>query len=574
MGGAGDDEARDDPVDDAAEDVHDDDDDDDEALPAEPEVPLHMGTTRVAPASDGATANVLSPPTSVLVTVRRDFPLRDGERLGEWGWSSADSSACQAPQRWAYDGEDAPSEAIELSAEDERAIIGWGIGRPRLGAPGDNAGQKTTDRGEVIAAAVRLLGEDGEVVAEGTTSGRNGACRLVTASATGVFRVEVLPEQVTHDPAGPGLSSAHELLYRPTSVRIELRDGRVVVVDDPYDPPCGRTHVRVGNRQVWTPTTTHLPLSLKPEWWKDPGSRPRRGGTAAVRMLVLHCTGGSRMGNPLNRFFARRGRGHTTAGANYILDIDGHLIKLAADDRTKVHAGVGRWGADRDIINHSFGVEIINPNTGDPNDYMARAKPPYTEEQYATLLRLCAEIVEAYPNVGPRIVGHCDVATGNARGQSGVPANTYGNKRNWDPGMHFEWERLEAAGLGMVPVPAFDAASAYDGVFATIPELRLDRGDADPRDSSQARYGGEDRPAIAASSTAIAQLQQDLAEIGYSLGTTGRFDDRTFAAADRFRRHFAREGMRGSMRGAVDRNIAERIYNVATGVRREGPPPP
>ena len=524
---------------DAAEEDEGEPEDEDEgaAAPAEPEPAMRVGATLVAPASDGATVNVLAPPTSILVTVRRDFPLRRGERLGEWAWSSADSTSRKAPQRWTFEGDASggpPAADVELQCEDDRPMMGWGIGRPELGSAGDNAGQKTTDRGEVIAATVRLRGENGELLAEAPTTGRDGATRLITAGATGVFHVEVEPEALTDDPAGPGMESERELLYRASSTRIVLRAGRIAEVDDPYDPPCGHTDVRVGNRKVWTPTTTHLPLSLKPQWWRDPGSRRRRGGTAAVRMLVLHCTGGSRMGNPLNRFFARRGSGYTTAGANYILDVDGHAIKLAADDRTKVHAGVGWWGGDRDIIDHSFGIEIINPNTGDPNEYMACAKPPYTEEQYATILRLSAAIVEAYPSVGPRILGHCDVATGNAQRQTGVRPNTYGNKRNWDPGMHFEWERLQSAGLGMVPIDAFDANTTYAGVFGRFPSLTLDVRDADPSGSSAARYGGEERPEISAPAAAVEEVQRDLEDIGYCLGVTGRFDDRTFAAVDRF----------------------------------------
>ena len=110
----------------------------------DPEPTLHVGTALVAPSSDGATGNVLTAPTSIQVTVRRDFPLRQGERLGEWAWSSADGSVRQDPQQWALDGEDAdvPPEDEELHSEQERPIFGWGIGRPSLGAPGDDAGRQ------------------------------------------------------------------------------------------------------------------------------------------------------------------------------------------------------------------------------------------------------------------------------------------------------------------------------------------------------------------------------------------------------------------------------------------------
>lgn len=565
------------PVEDEAEDEaseEDDDDDDDETEPETPPV-LLAGTADVAPSSDGSTGNVLAAPTSIRVTVRRDFPLRDGERLGEWAWSSADGSVRQEPQEWAFDGEDdVPPANEELACEDDRPIFGWGIGRMELGEAGDNAGQLTTDRSEPIAATVRLKNEDGDVVSEGSCTGRDGACPLATSSSSGTFTVEIVPERLTEDPAGPSVSSDHLLLYRASSIQIELRHGKLIGVRDPYDPPRGHTHARVGTRKIWTPTTTELPISLKPEWWKDPGSRSRRGGTAAISMLVLHCTGGYRMGNPLNDFFGwanRARRQRKTKGANYILDVDGHAIKLTADDQTKVHAGVGRWGGDRRIVDHSLGIEIINPNTGDPGQYMARAQPPYTEEQYATILRLVREITEAHPNIGPRVLGHCDVATGNARRQTGVPADTYDRKRRWDPGLHFEWRRLEAAGLGMVPSDVFDASVAYGGVFASIEGLRLDSGDTDARGRRPAHYGGAARREHPADVTVIEQIQQDLRTVGYSVRTTGRFDDRTVAATDRFRRHFAQAGMTSAENGAIDVAVAARLYNAAAALRTPAP---
>jgi AmpD protein len=53
----------------------------------------------------------------------------------------------------------------------------------------------------------------------------------------------------------------------------------------------------------------------------------------------------------------------------------------------------------------------------------------YEDAQYATLARLVAELLEAYPSLRPdAIVGHSDIAPG----------------RKTDPGMAFEWPRLRA----------------------------------------------------------------------------------------------------------------------------------
>lgn len=584
------DEQAEDPDYDPAEEVSEPEEDHGDDASAQPErpPPVHAGTVHVAPSSEGSTNdNVVGPPTSITITVRRDFPRRQGERLGEWGWSSPDGAVLQTPQRWILDeesGSGRPPAAVELHCEDDREIIGWGLGPSALGRPGRrNAGQFTTDQAERIEATIRLRSENGEFVDEGSTRGRDGECVLATAGATGVFHVEIRPEHSTDELAGPGMEDTQPQLYRPSSIRIELRSGRIVEVHDPYDPPGGCADVRIGTRKVWTPTTTQLPVSLKPQWWKDPTARARRGGTGAISMLVLHCTGGSRLGPVFNRFF----RSAENVGSHYLLDVDGHAIKMAADDQVKVHAGAGFWGGDRQITLHSLGIEIINPNTGDSNSYMNMEpdRPPYTPEQYATLLRLCAENVEAYPSIGPRILGHCDLATGSTTdalkalrrrarrpGETRPPdplRATYGVKRTFDPGPLFEWERFEAAGLGMVPVDAFDPATTYAGVFGLFPGLRLDTADADPHGSSVARYGGEPRPEVPASAAAIQEIQRDLLDIGYCLSSTGSFDARTFAAADRFRRHFARESMpRQGTHGSVDLDTARRLHNAAQGVRQ------
>ena len=43
----------------------------------------------------------------LLVTVRRDFPLRNGEQLGDWQWSDADGNRRLSPMCWEHGGGDA-----------------------------------------------------------------------------------------------------------------------------------------------------------------------------------------------------------------------------------------------------------------------------------------------------------------------------------------------------------------------------------------------------------------------------------------------------------------------------------
>jgi len=201
---------------------------------SEAATPVHAGTVHVAPSSDGsAHTNVIVPPVPISVTVRRDFPRRDGERLGEWRWSDPDGTPRMAPQSWCLGEEhpvgESPPPDVELHCEDDREIIGWGLGPSSLGRPGRrNAGEHTTDRAEVIAATVRLRNEQGEIVDESSTQGADGECRLVTPGATGVFHVDIRPEHSTENLAGPGMESEHPQLYRQSSTystRTTLRPG-------------------------------------------------------------------------------------------------------------------------------------------------------------------------------------------------------------------------------------------------------------------------------------------------------------------------------------------------------------
>jgi N-acetyl-anhydromuramyl-L-alanine amidase AmpD len=338
-------------------------------------------------------------------------------------------------------------------------------------------------------------------------------------------------------------------------------------VYDPYDPRYGNTHSRVGNRKKFEPEPDHLPVSLKPVWWQHPISL-NRPSSQTVDLIVIHRTSGTRLGNAFNDWFASQS--HT--GPHYSIDVDGHIIKHVREEKKIEHAG-GRWAGSRNINDRSIGIEIVNPNsTGYSQypDYATTGDPDYTYEQYRALIILLDRITTHFPDIGHRIVGHADVATGPP--PAGTPNDTYGIKRNWDPGTFFEWERLEAEGLGMIPAEPspFNGTTHYDGVFNAFPDVVLQRNDRDPGPSGTpaARYGGSNRPGFGGQP--IRLLQRDLKDIGYSIPpahVNGRFDNYTAGAVDRFKRHFF-SGIRGQLAGGtVDAEIARRIKDVAEAVR-------
>ena len=539
------------------------------------------GENDLAPSSDETTVNVIDE-VVLRVTVRRDFPLRDGEKNGDWQWSDTDGNPLMQPMNWTKP-EDATLEPdVELEASTPRAIYGWNIGQPRLGSEGDNGGEYTTDRIEPISSSILLLriterteGEtvefEREILLEAQTirsdSGqidKDGEVLLPTGGLTGTFVLRIEPDELYDGEVGPDLMEVDDppdILYQSVDISVELEEGYLVEVQDPYNPPEGATDGRIGNRQKFEPTTSHLPVSLKPIWWNHIGGYNRPAGN--LDLFVIHRTNGSRLGNAINRFFAG-----DNIGAHYIMETDGHIIKLCRERKEVRHAGVGRWAgrawSQRNRHDSfSIGIEIINPNqenlTNYPN-YSTRANPPYTPEQYVALCSLTHQLVQAHPHIGVRVVGHCDVATGPPR--AGTPNDCYSTKRSMDPGTHFEWERLESDGLGMIAgEDHFQIETSYGGAFHNFSGLTLRKNDRDPHGTNPAILGGSPRAGFTGQT--IREIQQDLVKTGYSLRVNGRFDDCMGGAVDRFKRHFF-SASRGALTGeSLNQAIAERIRNVA-----------
>lgn len=435
-----------------------------------------------------------------------------------------------------------------------------------LGSPRQRGGAFTTNAFGQIQADVRLV-MGGATVASGRTTGADGLVVLTTTGLSGACEFVVEPDNFAQSaPAGTNLSGTRQqnsLLYRNFSVSGTLTDGELTAVTDPYDPPAQATVARVGNRREFGPTRDELPLSIKPDWWAS-GSGSARSAGANVDLLVIHCTSGARLGNALNHWFSRNG------GPHYALDIDGHLIKMEEDERRLSHlkSNYDVWERhilDRSNNDRSICIEVINPHAKGPYSfaYLASdAEQPYTNEQYVALVRVCGELLVKFPGIEHRIIGHSDVACGKP--PAGTGRTELGSRKRYDPGNRFEWERLEAAGLGMVSA-AEGEATIYGGVFGTFAGLSLQAGDRD-HDATRRRdaiLGHTRRPGFAG--TPVKEIKDDLRTIGYSLGTgtlDGDFDDLTVGAVDRFKRHFF-SGTRGKATGGtVDAATAAVIRGV------------
>lgn len=161
----------------------------------------------------------------------------------------------------------------------------------------------------------------------------------------------------------------------------------------------------------------------------SPHQRDRRGG--AVDLIVVHaisCPPG-RFGTAdvaalflgtldTARHPAYREVEGQELSAHFLVDRAGRVTQFVATGRAAFHAGASRWRGREGCNDYSVGIELIGDAAHD-----------FTARQYATLARLCRDLMREHPRITPRrIVGHSQVAS--PRG------------RKWDPGPRFDWARF------------------------------------------------------------------------------------------------------------------------------------
>ena len=116
--------------------------------------------------------------------------------------------------------------------------------------------------------------------------------------------------------------------------------------------------------------------------------------------------------------------------AHYVIAEDGRTTRLVNEDRRAWHAGVGCWGAVRDVNSHAIGIELANagPLTG---------FPPFPAPQMSALEGLLRGILGRWSISPARVIAHSDMAP----------------LRKFDPGPKFDWQRLALQGLSVWPAP-------------------------------------------------------------------------------------------------------------------------
>ncbi len=143
---------------------------------------------------------------------------------------------------------------------------------------------------------------------------------------------------------------------------------------------------------------------------------------APVSMIVLHYTGMT----DAEVAIARLTDPGAKVSAHYLVDEDGRLVSMVAEDKRAWHAGRSHWRGITDINSISIGIEIVNPG----HDHGYR---PFPDAQIEALIPLVADIKDRYAITRGNVVGHSDIAPTRKR----------------DPGELFPWGRLARLRLAL-----------------------------------------------------------------------------------------------------------------------------
>ena len=152
-------------------------------------------------------------------------------------------------------------------------------------------------------------------------------------------------------------------------------------------------------------------------------------------MLILHYTGMQSAQAALDRLRDPAAR----VSSHYVVDEDGAVWRLVAEQRRAWHAGISHWRGHATLNDRSVGIEIVNPG----HEWGYRRFPAL---QMAAVCDLCLAILGRHPIPARNVVGHSDVAP----------------DRKQDPGELFDWPGLAANGVGLWPGPAAEAGLVGD----------------------------------------------------------------------------------------------------------------
>jgi len=215
----------------------------------------------------------------------------------------------------------------------------------------------------------------------------------------------------------------------------------------------------------------------------SPNHNERPPGTP-VDMLILHYTGMQSAKAAIDRLRDEAAE----VSSHYVVDEDGTVLRLVAEERRAWHAGISWWRGHAGLNDRSIGIEIVNPG----HEFGYRDFPAL---QMAAVCDLCLGILARHPIPPCNVVAHSDVAP----------------DRKEDPGERFRWDDLARNGVGLWPVEVADTGT-----------------------------GGPLRDA-----GALRSVRGMLAAVGYRVAPEGALDPALSSVLRAFQRHWRPEAVTG-----------------------------
>ena len=287
-------------------------------------------------------------------------------------------------------------------------------------------------------------------------SDAHGNLRLnTTGVGNGFYTIRIEhtdADQNWPDIAGPALADSLAApparIYRPLNVWIAIVDGHITAAMVALFSP----HGGIGNRQRATWDATHLPIDWKPTWMRSPmKSTEAPRSTTAIDLVVVHRPDRSDIGPAINTFL----RASEIGNAHYLIDHNGHIIKMAEDGRKANQTGFSRWRGNSNLNAISIGIEVM------------RAPDGFSSTAMAALAALIERLRAAHPTIpAHRVVGHSDIATSKAH------PTLLSDRRLGGPWPSVRLGTARAAGLGHGPRPGSGGHDSLCGDLRFRPASR------------------------------------------------------------------------------------------------------
>ena len=187
---------------------------------------------------------------------------------------------------------------------------------------------------------------------------------------------------------------------------------------------------------------------------------------------------------------------------HYLVETDGTVWRMVAEDRRAWHAGVSYWRGRTGLNDRSIGIEIANP--GHSHGY-----PAFPVLQLAVTCDLCLEILSRHAIAARDVVAHSDIAP----------------DRKDDPGEKFDWAGFAEAGIGLWPHGVPDLGTS--GAVCDVAVLR--------------------------------EVRAALAVVGYRVAAEGELDPALSSVLRAFQRHWRPEAVTGQ----ADIGTLARLFALA-----------